>query len=71
MQSQTIEITVNGEAAVIPEGQNVETLLRRLGVQQDRVAIEIDRHIVSKRDWAATPIANGAALEIVEFVGGG
>ena len=71
MQPQTIEITVNGETTVIPEGQSVETLLRRLGVQPDRVAIEIDRRIVGKRDWAATAIANGAELEIVEFVGGG
>jgi thiamine biosynthesis protein ThiS len=71
VQPQTIEITVNGEATFIPEGQNVETLLRRLGVQPDRVAVEIDRRIVGKRDWAATAITNGAELEIVEFVGGG
>lgn len=71
MHPQTIEITVNGEAAIIPDGQNVEALLKRLGVQPDRVAVELDRRIVGKRDWAATAIRSGAQLEIVEFVGGG
>jgi thiamine biosynthesis protein ThiS len=71
VQPQTIEIKINGNAAFIPEGQNVEALLDRLGVQSDRVAVEVDRHIVGKRDWAATAIANGAEIEIVEFVGGG
>jgi thiamine biosynthesis protein ThiS len=71
VEPQTIEITVNGKAAFIPEDQNIEALLNRLGVQPDRIAVELDRHIVGKRDWAATAITNGAEIEIVEFVGGG
>lgn len=71
MHSQTIEITVNGEPTFVPEGQNIEALLKQLGVQPDRVAVELNRRIVGKRDWAATAIRNGAELEIVEFVGGG
>jgi len=36
-----------------------------------RVAVELDRRIVKPPDWGATPIAGGARLEIVQFVGGG
>jgi thiamine biosynthesis protein ThiS len=68
---QTIEITVNGAQTEIPAGRTVETLLTHLGVRSDRVAVEMDRTIVTKRQWASTPVHGGAQLEIVEFVGGG
>jgi thiamine biosynthesis protein ThiS len=68
---QTIEITVNGEPQKLPGQQTVESLLRELGVRADRVAVELNRKIVSKNQWASTPVETGAALEIVEFVGGG
>jgi thiamine biosynthesis protein ThiS len=33
--------------------------------------VELDRRIVKPHDWASTPVATGARLEIVQFVGGG
>jgi thiamine biosynthesis protein ThiS len=68
---QKIEILVNGEAARISEGQSILQLLDELGVPNDRVAVELNRHIVHKRDWEATAVVPGAQVEIVEFVGGG
>lgn len=68
---QNIEITVNGNKSVIPEGQTVETMLARLGIRPDRVAVELNKQIVSKRDWASTVVPDNSLIEVVEFVGGG
>ena len=66
-----IAIRVNGEPRSVPAGLNVLDLLAVLGLEPDRVAVELDRRIVRKPDWATTPVADGASLEIVTFVGGG
>jgi thiamine biosynthesis protein ThiS len=35
------------------------------------VAVELNRNIVPRTDWAATVLRNGDRLEVVHFVGGG
>jgi sulfur carrier protein len=69
--NEQIEVALNGEIRSIPEGQTIRQLLEWLEVDPARVAVELDRRIVKPYDWAATPIAAGARLEIVQFVGGG
>jgi thiamine biosynthesis protein ThiS len=68
---QLDEISVNGERKRVPVPLSVADLLTHLGVSADRVAIELNREIVRKRDWQATQVSVGAQVEIVEFVGGG
>lgn len=67
----SVEISVNGEVREIPEGFSVAELLTMLELPSDRVAVELNKSIVRKRDWANTAIPSGARLEVVEFVGGG
>ncbi|MBK5290618.1 MAG: sulfur carrier protein ThiS [Acidobacteriia bacterium] len=67
----SIEISVNGDARQVPAGSTIETLLQLLRIPQDRVAVELDRRIVRKPEWASAHLSNGAKLEIVHFVGGG
>jgi thiamine biosynthesis protein ThiS len=66
-----IEISVNGQDKVVPAGQSVAQLLALLGLERDRVAVELNRAIVRKPDWERTEVGAGAAVEIVHFVGGG
>jgi sulfur carrier protein len=47
------------------------TLVERLGMKPDRVAIELNREIVAREHWASTTLHDGDRLEIVHFVGGG
>jgi thiamine biosynthesis protein ThiS len=68
---QNIEITVNGSKSAIPKGQTVEGMLAHLGIRPDRVAVELNKQIVSKRDWASTVVPGNSFIEVVEFVGGG
>ena len=62
---------MNGEDRQVPRGLTLETLLDCLGVERNRVAVELDRQIVRQPEWSATAIHEGSQLEIVQFVGGG
>jgi sulfur carrier protein len=64
-------IRLNGEERTMRSGTTVATLLDELGVRADRVAVEVDREIIRRRDWEGTPLTPGVAVEIVHFVGGG
>ena len=67
----SIQIVVNGESRTLAAGRTIRQLLTELEIDPARVAVELDRRIVKPRDWEATAIADGARLEIVQFVGGG
>ena len=69
--TDTIEITVNGEARSVAPGTTVGGLLDELGMPRERVAVELNRRVVRKADWAGAELASGDRLEIVHFVGGG
>ena len=66
-----MEITVNGERRIAQDGQTILGLLRELGLEPARVAVEFDRKIVKQALWPETVLHQGAQLEIVQFVGGG
>jgi len=70
-QTEQIEIVVNGEIQTVPQGLNLTGLLDFLKVDPQRVAVELNRSIVARRDWTTAPIDSGSTLEIVQFVGGG
>ncbi len=67
----SLNITLNGEARVIPEGLSVEALLAHLGLQSKKVAVERNLEIVPKSTFGATQIRDGDRIEIVHFIGGG
>jgi sulfur carrier protein len=71
LQTEQIRIVVNGEERTAPAGQTVGSLLAVLGVEAGRVAVELNRSIIRKKDWDTTPVPDGSELEIVQFVGGG
>jgi thiamine biosynthesis protein ThiS len=66
-----MNLTINGEARVLPPAETVAALVDQLGMKSDRVAIELNREIVPRSQWEQTPLRDGDRLEIVQFVGGG
>lgn len=70
-ETKTIRIVVNGETKTVPEGFHVAQLLEFLAIDPARVAVELNRSIIRKRDWSATAVEEGAQIEVVWFVGGG
>jgi sulfur carrier protein len=69
--SPLIAVWVNGEPKEVPAGQSIAELLDVLEVARDRVAVELNKCLVRRRDWQQTAVTPGSYVEIVEFVGGG
>ena len=66
-----MNLTINGENRSLAPVESLHALVEQLGMKSDRVAIELNREIVRRDQWAQTPIRDGDRLEIVHFVGGG
>jgi len=64
-------LQINGEKRELAATATLAELIENLGMKADRVAVELDREIVPRTQWAQTPLREGAVLEIVHFVGGG
>ena len=66
-----MKIKINGEEKEIVGGLSIVGLLEQLQIRPARVLVEHNRHIVARDAYGATLLAEGDALEIVHFVGGG
>ena len=66
-----ITILVNGENRIAQPGASVFDLLRELGLDGGRVAVERNLEILPRPKWAETLVVPGDRYEIVQFVGGG
>ena len=62
---------MNGETRRAQPGASVVDLLRELGLDGGRVAIERNLEILPRPQWAQTLVERGDCYEIVQFVGGG
>jgi len=67
----TLSIVVNGEDRATKPEATVTDLLRELGLDRGRVAIERNLEILPRAKWAETKVQAGDRYEIVQFVGGG
>ena len=70
-RTETIQIVVNGQVREVPAGLPLSQILALLDVDATRVAVELNRNIVSRTSWTNVTVNSGATLEIVQFVGGG
>jgi len=68
---EVLMLEINGELRPVPSVQNVRQLLAQLGIVPERVAVELNRRIVRRKDWSTTPVSDRDRIEIVQFVGGG
>ena len=64
-------LIINGEERSFEAPLSLAGLLEQLGLKLDRVAVEYNRSIVPRPQWAETSLAEGDRMEIVQFVGGG
>ena len=67
---KSITITLNGDARQVREG-SIADLVASLGLDVKKVAVERNREIVPRSTLVDIALAEGDALEIVHFVGGG
>jgi thiamine biosynthesis protein ThiS len=66
-----IKLRINGAVRDFDAPLSLAGLIEELGMKADRVAVELNRTIVPRDQWAGTSLGEGDQLEIVQFVGGG
>lgn len=66
-----MNITLNGKPHALNHDSSVADLVRSLGYEGKRIAVERNGDIVPKSRHAQTALANDDVIEIVVAVGGG
>ncbi len=66
-----MKVFINGETKEISDEFNLSELLENLSLPSERIAIELNKEVVRKRDWENVKIADADRIEIIHFVGGG
>lgn len=65
------QVFINGEKREVPGEVNLKQLLELLTLPAQRVAIELNREVVARKNWEETAVGDGDRIEVVHFVGGG
>jgi sulfur carrier protein len=66
-----MKVIVNDEPTRLPAGATVADLVATLGLGPRRVAVEVNREIVTRATYSSTVLHDGDTIEIIHFVGGG
>jgi thiamine biosynthesis protein ThiS len=66
-----MRIQINGEEREFERELALAELIQHLSLPAERIAVELNRHVISRKQWPATLVKDGDRLEIVHFVGGG
>ena len=66
-----IKIKVNGKKLEINQSSTLASLVKKLNIPLNKVAIELNREIINKKKIKSIKIKNKDNLEIVYFIGGG
>jgi len=66
-----MQITLNGDAVEFDGDPTIAELLLRTGYAERRVAVELNRSIVSRSEHVVRRLADGDVVEIVNAMGGG
>lgn len=64
-------ISVNGKERQVQAATTLSDLVAEMGLAGQRLALERNRELVPRREWAAVSLEEGDRIEMVEFVGGG
>lgn len=66
-----MKIYINGETKEIATELNLAELLKHLALPEERIAIELNKEVVRKKDWENIKVSDADKIEVIHFVGGG
>ena len=66
-----IKIKVNGKKTLIEDKESITKLIKKLNIQLNKVAIELNENIIDKKKLNKIKVNNKDKIEIVHFIGGG
>lgn len=71
LQFSLMVILLNGEKHTLSDGATAATLVEALGLGEKRIAMEVNREIVPRSQYANHPLHEGDQVEVVHAIGGG
>jgi len=66
-----LKIILNGKEKDVPDNVSVIELLSFLGINSERVAVEINLEVISRDLFKEHKLKEGDQIEIVSFMAGG
>lgn len=66
-----VTIVLNGEKKEIESEVTLDRLLDLFSLPRQRVAVELNKEVISRKDWEKTTVSSEDRIEVVHFVGGG
>ena len=66
-----IKITVNGKQMQVIPKFLLKSLITKLKMPLDKIAIELNKKIIDKKKISKIQLKKGDKIEIVHFIGGG
>ncbi len=66
-----MNINVNGESHNVPENCSAKALVEMLNMQNDKIAMEVNREIVPRSQYDVFTLNENDQIEIVRAIGGG
>ena len=66
-----MQVTINGEKRELAESLTISEILKNLELPSERVAIELNKEVVRKKDWENIKVNDADKIEVIHFVGGG
>ena len=66
-----IKITVNGKQMQIIPKLSMKSLISKLNMPLNKIAIELNKKIIDKKRISKIQLKKGDKIEIVHFIGGG
>ena len=66
-----IKITVNGKQIQVISKFSLKSLISKLKMPLNKIAIELNKKIIDKKSISKIQLKKGDKIEIVHFIGGG
>ena len=66
-----IKIKVNGKKVIFDNNKSIATLIKKLKIPLNKVAIELNKKILDKKKLSKIMLKDNDNIEIVHFIGGG
>jgi len=66
-----MQVVVNGTPTDVPEPTDMSGLIKRLGLENRRLAVELNREILPRSRFSEQALKDGDQVEIIHAVGGG
>lgn len=66
-----MQVYINGESRTLAENLSIQDLIKLLGLENKRIAIELNQEVISRSGFATHNLCEQDRIEIIHAIGGG